>query len=199
MYHAVEQLGAEYLAHIQDENNPDRPLNQQNPPQRIRAIQAAFGDRPEASIKPYEVTDWLKSLKLAPATLNRYKSTFSAMYRYARERAKLTVNPVRDVPQFSVTLPDPRYLRPEEERRLRHVLRKWIDDCPEHHRLTKLFLRSHPPGLTIAIGTGMRKGNQYCLRWDDCDLTRRVIQLPQTKNGKPQSIPMIDDVYRALR
>ena len=100
MYHAVEQLGAEYLAHIQDENNPDRPLNQQNPPQRIRAIQAAFGDRPEASIKPYEVTDWLKSLKLAPATLNRYKSTFSAMYRYARERAKLTVNPVRDVPQF---------------------------------------------------------------------------------------------------
>lgn len=195
----IDEIASEYLAHIQDENNPDRPEDQVNPPQRIRGIQAAFGDRRAGSIKPFEITDWLKSLKLSPATLNRYKSTFSAMYRYAKERAKLTVNPVRDVPQFSVTLPDPRYLKPEEEQRLRAVLRKWINDCPETHRLTKLFLRSHPIELTVAIGTGMRKGNQYRFKWEDCDFTRRVIHLPKTKNGKPHSIPMIDDVYTALR
>src|SRR5580698_5532232 len=111
----IQKLGDEYLAYIQDENNPNRPSDQQNPPQRIHAIQAAFGDRPAASIKAYEISDWLRSLKRSPATLNRYRSTFSAMYRYAKERDKVKVNPVRDFSQFTVTLPKPRYTseRPE--------------------------------------------------------------------------------------
>lgn len=194
----VGKLADEYLAHIQDENNPERPQDQENPPQRRLVIKKAFGDKAAALIKPYEVSDWLNSLKLAPATLNRYKSTFSAVYRYAKERGKLTVNPVRDVPQFSVTLPLPRFLRPQEEGKLRGVLQKWIDNCPEHHRLTKLFLMCHPLELTIAIGTGLRKGNQYRLRWEYCDFAGWLINIPKTKNGDPITIPMIDDVYRAL-
>jgi integrase len=195
----ISELADQYLAHIQDENNPERPLDQENPPQRLGAIKKAFGDRPAAMIKPYEVTDWLKSLKLAPATLNRYKSTFSAVYRYAKERAKLTVNPVRDVPQFSVPDLPPQYLKPDQEQRLRAVLRKWIDECPDHHRLKKLIVMCHPYELTIAIGTGFRKGNQYRLRWEHCDFENRVINLPKTKNGGAHTIPMIDDVNDALR
>src|SRR5277367_5048423 len=195
----IQQLGDEYLAYIQDENNPNRPADQQNPPQRIHAIQAAFGDRSAASIKAYEVSDWLRSLKRSPATLNRYRSTFSAMYRYAKERDKVKVNPVRDFSQFTVTLPKPRYLTLDEERKLRAVLQKWVDGCPDHHRLTKLILQTHPLELTVAIGTGMRKGNQYQLRWEDCDFTRKEIHLPRTKNGTHHVVPMIDDVYKALR
>ena len=194
----IQKLGDEYLAYIQDEDNPDRPLDQQNPPQRIRAIQAAFGDRPAASLKAYEISDWLKSLKRSPATLNRYRSTLSAMYRYAKERDKVKVNPVRDFSQFTVTLPKPRYLTLDEERRLRAVLKRWADECPDHHRLTKLLLRTHPLELTVAIGTGMRKSNQYQLRWEDCDFARRELHLPRTKNGTSHIVPMIDDVYKAL-
>src|SRR5271163_2701268 len=150
----VAELADEYLAHIQDENNPNRPDDQENPPQRLDVIKEAFGDRPAAIIKPYEVTDWLKRLQLAPGTLNRYKSTFSAIYRYAKERGQLTVNPVRDVPQFGVILPPPRFLTVEHEQRLRAVLTKWIDDYPSHHELTKLYLRCHPLELTIAMKTG---------------------------------------------
>jgi integrase len=176
-------LGDEYLAYIQDEHNPNRPADQHNPPQRIHAIQAAFGDRPAASIKAYEINDWLRSLKRSPATLNRYRSTFSAMYRYAKERDKVKVNPVRDFSQFTVTLPKPRYLTLDEERKLRAVLQKWIDGCPDHHRLTKLVPRTHPLELTVAIGTGMRKGNQYQLRWEDCDFTPKEIHLPRKKKA----------------
>jgi len=135
----VGQLADEYLAHIQDENNPNRPEDQQSPQQRLRIVKAAFGDRPAATIKPYEITDWLKSLKLGPATLNRYKSNFSAIYRYAKERAKLTVNPVRAVPQFKVVLLAPRFLKQEQEQKLRAVLQKWIDDCRDRRRITKLY------------------------------------------------------------
>ena len=194
----VAELADEYLAHIQDENKPDRPEDQENPPQRLSVITEAFGDRPAAVIKPYEITDWLKRLQLAPATLNRYKSTFSAIYRFAKERGKLTVNPVRDVPQFAVTLPAPRFLTAEQEGRLRGVLKKWIDDCPNDHQVTKLHLRCHPLELTIAMKTGMRKGNQYRLRWSWCDFASHHIHLPRAKNGEAQTIPMIDDVYSAL-
>ena len=63
-------------------------------------IQKAFGDRPAASIRPYEICDWLTALRRKPATLNRYKSTFSAIYTYAKDRELVAVNPVRDVKQL---------------------------------------------------------------------------------------------------
>jgi hypothetical protein len=62
--------------------NPIKFKDQANPPRRVGLIKKIFGDRAAASIKPYEITDWLASLDRAPATLNRYKTTFSAVYRY---------------------------------------------------------------------------------------------------------------------
>ena len=79
------QLCADYLSHIQDPANPRRPSDQVNPPERLRAIGEASGDRSALSVMPYEVEDWLKSLKKKPGTLNRYRSTFSSVYRYAKE------------------------------------------------------------------------------------------------------------------
>ena len=198
----VAELCDEYLAHIQDPRNPSRPSDQVNPPHRIRAVKEAFGDRAAASIMPYEVSDWLKSLGKAPATLNRFRSTFSSVYRYARERAKVHINPVRETSQVKVRLPNPRWLQPDEETRLRTVLTGWIEDCPAHYRIKRLHLACHPLELTIALGTGMRKGNQYAIRWDEhIDFPNRAIHLPpsMTKTGKAQSIPMIDDVFDALK
>ena len=110
----------------------------------------------------------------------------------------MKVNPVRDFSQFTVTLPKPRYLTLVEERRLTVVLKRWVDECPEHHRLTKLLLRTHPLELTVAIGTGRRKSNQYQLRWEDCNFARRELHRARTKNGTSHIVPMIDDVYKAL-
>jgi integrase len=198
----VGQLCDEYLDHIQSESNPNRPSDQFSPPQRIAAIKEAFGDRAAVSVLPHEIRAWLHGLGKKPATLNRYRSVLSSVYRYAKEQSKITVNPVRDLKQFKVLLPNPRWLRPGEEGKLRAVLNKWIADCPDHHRLTKLFLRCHPIELTVALGTGLRKGNQYALRWDThVDFDKREFHLPpsMTKTGKALNIPMIDDVYDALR
>jgi len=198
----VGQLCTDYLAHIQDPANPRRPSDQVNPPQRLRAIEQVFGERSALSVMPYEVEDWLKDLKKKPGTLNRYRSTFSSVYRYAKERAKINVNPVRDTMQFKVHLPNPRWLQPDEEKALRTVLNGWIEACPPHHRIKRLFLRCHPIELTVALGTGMRKGNQYAIRWDEhVDFPLRAFHLPpsMTKTGKAQTIPMIDDVFDALK
>jgi integrase len=53
--------------------------------------------------------------------------------------------------------------------------------------------------LDVALGTGMRKSEQYRLTWDDVDFERREIILRETKNGSSRTVEMIDDVVTALR
>ena len=136
-----------------------------NPRQRLRAIREAFGDRSALSVMPYEVEDWLKGLKKKPGTLNRYRSTFSSVYRYAKERAKTTINPVRDTPQFRVYLPNPRWLQSDEERKLRAVLDGWVSACPEHHRIKRLIppLPCHRANGRARNGNAERQSVRYAV------------------------------------
>ena len=191
-------LCKQYLGHIQNPNNPERPKDQRNPPQRVATIKAAFGDRPAASLKPYEIKDWLISLGLSAATLNRYKSTLSAIFTYAKEREQVVTNPVRDVPHFKVADKLPRWMSEEEEDKLRRVIDKWIRLTPSEHKVTRLLFREHLNEITVGSQTGMRKGNQYALRWEDVDFKLRLITLPDTKSGTPHTVPMTDDVHKAL-
>jgi hypothetical protein len=160
----VSELCDKYLAHIQNEDNPDRPSDQINPPRRLEAIKEKFGLRVAAAIQPAEIRAWLIAMGKKPATLNRYRSVFSSVYRYAKEEGLLTVNPVRDLKQFKVESPNPRWLQPGEEKAIRDVLNRWVKECPDHHRVTKLYLMCHPIELSVALGTGLRKRNQYAIK-----------------------------------
>ena len=195
----VGDLCDQYLAHIQNPNNPERPKDQVNPPQRLEAIKEAFGTCSAGSLQPHAIKDWLISLGLAAATLNRYKSTLSAVYTYAKERRLAETNPCRDVPHFAVAQSFPRWMSEAEEDRLRAVLNRWIRETPREHEITRLELREHPNEVTVGSQTGMRKGNQYALRWADVDFKLRLITLPDTKTGEPHTVPMTNDVYEALR
>jgi integrase len=194
----LNDLCDQYLAHVQNPNNPERPKDQVNPPQRVAVIKRAFGYRAAASIKPHELKDWLISLGLAAGTLNRYKSTVSAVYTYARERELLETNPCEHVPHFAVSLGNPRWMSESEEDKLRAVIHKWIDETPREHTVTRLLLREHLNEITIGSQTGMRKGNQYALEWRDVDFKLRLITLPDTKSGTPHTVPMTEDVHAAL-
>ena len=131
--------------------------------------------------------------------MNRYKSVFSAIYRFGKIRSRVQVNPVRDVKQFRVQLGPPRYLKPAEEKRLYNVLAHWISDCPLKNKLRRLELQCHPYEIDIAIGTGLRKANQYAMRWEWVDFRDRTISVPSTKTGKPLTLPMIERVFVALK
>ncbi len=195
----VSELCDQYLAHIQNPNNPERPKDQVNPPQRLRVIKEAFGERSAASVQPHEIKDWLISLGRAAGTLNRYKSTLSAVYTYAKERDLVESNPCRDVSHFAVTLGLPRWMSDAEEDQLRAVLETWIAETPEEYEMTRLELREHPNEITVGSQTGMRKGNQYALTWDDINFKLGLITLPDTKTGVPHTVPMTDDVNAALK
>ena len=59
-----------------------------NPPIRIAAIRARFGDQQADSVRPAEITSWLESLGVKPGTEARYKSTLSLCYREGMKNQK---------------------------------------------------------------------------------------------------------------
>lgn len=193
----LSELCDDLLRHIQ--SKPNVYKDQRNPPFRIGLIREKFGDRPAVSLRPYEISDWLDSLNRAPATVNRYKVTFSSIYRYGKQRDKVSVNPAREVSQQKLNNGVIRYLKLEEEKRLRAVLQKAVDACGPQNERRKKRLMHRIYELDIALGTGMRKGEQYGLTWGDLDFKLRVITLRDTKNGSTRTVPMIDDVVNAFR
>lgn len=52
--------------------------------------------------------------------------------------------------------------------------------------------------VTVALHTGMRRGEILSLKWDAVDILHGFIQVSQSKNGQPRTIPMNDTVKRAL-
>lgn len=105
---------------------------------------------------------------------------------------------MRDVKQAPVNNAIVRYLKPEEEARLRAVLQADVDACGPQNERRRMRLLHRIYELDIALGTGMRKGEQYGLRWGDVDFKARVITLRDTKNKSSRTVPMIDDVVTAF-
>ena len=46
--------------------------------------------------------------------------------------------------------------------------------------------------LKIGLFTGMRRGEIARLRWENIDLERRQLHIPETKNGDPLDLPLSD-------
>jgi integrase len=73
---------------------------------------------------------------------------------------------------------------PEEEPRLMAAL-----DGPRAHLKTAVI---------VALGTGMRLGEQLCLKKRQVDFLRNIVTPTETKNGKDRDIPMNIEVRAAL-
>ena len=54
------------------------------------------------------------------------------------------------------------------------------------------------PIIFIAIETGLRRGEIMGLTWDAMDLKSRTAHIPQTKTGKPRTIPLTDAALAIL-
>jgi integrase len=194
----VGKLCDDFLTYVK--KHPKEYKDQRNPPFRVNLIRQEFGERPAASIRPRDIADWLDSIEgKAPATLNRLKATFSAIYRYGMERDTVDSNPARLVKQRKMHNAVVRFLSPKEEERIRAVLQKAVDDCPPRNTQMRKRLLHRIYEFDVSLGTGMRKGEQYNLCWPDIDFEARSITVQDSKNGHPRTVPMIDDVYDALK
>lgn len=195
----VESLCDLLLKHIQNPKQAHKYKDQANPPRRLGQIKKEFGGRIASGVKAHEISDWLESMDTAPATRNRLKTTFSAVYRHGARKGKVSVNPARDVASEPVGEGVIRALSDKEEERLRKVLQGDVDACGPTKPTLKERAQHHIYELDVALGAGLRRGEQYKLTWPDIDLEARKIDVKNTKTGADRVVYMNEDVYRAFK
>lgn len=182
----------------QIKERPAEYKDQKNPPYRIGVIREAFGPRPAASIKVSDISDWFRSLLGAPATQNRYRAMFSAIYNYGVQRDLIQNNPVRSTKPLPVDNGVIRYLLPSEEERIRKVLQEDIDACgPRNERYRKRMVH-RVCEFDVALFTGMREGEQYDLVWDDVSFETKEAIARDTKNGTSRQVHLTKTAIKAL-
>jgi len=147
------------LKHIQNPRQAHKYRDQANPPRRLGQIKKEFGNRIASGVKAHEISDWLESMDTAPATRNRLKTTFSAVYRHGAQKDKIAVNPARDVPSEKVSEGVIRALSLADEQKLRKVLQDDVDACGPTKPTLRERAQHHIYELSVALGAGLRRGD----------------------------------------
>ena len=154
----------------------------------MKIVRAVFGQMPLDSVTVENVNDWMNGMRrdgYAEATANRRRSILSGIFSLAERLGKIDRNPVKKVPAFKANNRKTRtFTFVEETEILKH--------CPEWLQHV----------VKVAVESGMRRGEIVGMRWEDVDIVRDFITIPETKNGQPRTIPMnarLKDVLLALR
>lgn len=148
----------------------------------LNAFKDEFGNRVAAEMTPDDVDKWISSHKdWTPATMNRYKATLGKALQLAVVSGHLQRNVARLVTARREDNTRVRWLKDDEEKRLRQFMSPALTDI-----------------VTFALMTGCRKGEQFALTWDRVDFKRRVVQFVKTKTGKDREVPMSETCYKIL-
>ena len=128
--------------------------------------------------------DYLKRIQtpIQPATLNRELSLLKHVYTKAIEWGKCKENPAKKVKKLKGEVKRVRFLMPDE-------VQKLVSNCVDHLK----------PIVTVAVHTGMRKGELFGLKWEQVNFEQGIITLCDTKNGERRDIPMDETVRTTLK
>ncbi len=131
-----------------------------------------------------------RSAGLAASTVNGHLAVLSALLRCAVEWGELDAAP--KMPRLAVAPAEFDWLRPAEADTLLAV-------AAAEPKWSAMF--------TLALRTGLRRGEIFALKWGDIDFERRVVdvrhsvyrgRLGSTKGNRSRSIPLSADVIIAL-
>jgi len=124
--------------------------------------------------------------QLSPATVNRYHSSISSVFKYGchRKVGWLKENPARF-----------------EQMKEAPVIDRFLDR-EERESLMAACKGSSWPGLyplvLLGLMTGARLGNLMNLRWSDIDLQVGTARIGITKNGKPITLPLTGTILKEI-
>ena len=144
-----------------------------------------FGKVPLDDITPQTIKAYLDTRDdLTKTTINRYRGTISMIFQEAIRNGKAKANPARLVRLHREDNSRVRFVTYPEEAVIRAIIR---ERCSIHE-----------PELTLALETGMRRGELYSLDWDRVDLDRRQLLLLKTKNGTARVVILTAAAVSAL-
>ncbi|MDA8254464.1 MAG: site-specific integrase [Betaproteobacteria bacterium] len=149
---------------------------------RLKAVEDKFSGFNLSAVTPAMVAKWRDELskKLAPQTVQHYLAVLNRLYKAAARDFGIPLplgNPVAAVRMPTISNARERRLEGDEETRLLAAL-----DASRGKHLKAVAL--------LALETAMRRGELLALRWEFVDLKRRVVHLPETKNGSTRDVPL---------
>lgn len=158
--------------------------------QALTRFLAVTGDRWVYSVtaKHIDLYKVARLKTLSPVTLNIELRTLRAAFNTALRWKLLTENPFRNVPLIRIPDQQPLHLTQEDFRKLLSVITEgWFKDL-----------------ITVAVYTGLRRGELLNLQWKDVNFERKIICIQsssdfRTKFGKRRIVPMNADVEKILR
>ena len=116
-----------------------------------------------------------------PATVNRELALLKHMYSKAIEWGRYEENPAKKVKLLKGEVKRVRFLMPDD-------VQKLLSNCADHLK----------PIVTVAVHTGMRKGELLSLNWDQVNFEQGIISLLDTKNHERRDISMNETVKATL-
>jgi integrase len=178
---------------------------------RLRVIFASFLDTRLVDLTPFAIERWrtarLKAGK-SKATVNRDLVALKAAVSKAVTWGYVKAHPLAPVKPYHVDARAVvRYLKPDEEMRLLAALAT-RDETRRQRRISgDLWRRERgyaergplgtytdhlTPLVTVALHTGLRRGELFGLRWQDVDLTRAMLTVRGygAKSGQTRHIPL---------
>lgn len=120
--------------------------------------------------------------KRSAATVNYHISVLSKIFSLALDSEFIESNPCFRVKKLKLNNQRTRVLSIEEEERLFAALgdNKLISDI-----------------VSLALHTGMRRGEIFNLKWFDVDFSRNLIQVRESKSGRKRFVP-VNETVRSL-
>jgi len=154
----------------------------------LHAFGKHFGDTPLSQITSWDIEKWKADLRktLKPGSVNRHITVLKHMFKKSVEWGLAKTNPTVGIKRFPEADPRTRFLSEDELERL-------LAACKEQKRQPWLL-----PLVTVAVHTGMRRGELLGLLWSNVDLNRELITLQQHKTLKNKYIPINEAAREAL-
>lgn len=120
-----------------------------------------------------------------PAYGNRVLALISSIFGRAIEWGLLQENPCLGVRRHKEQARE-RFLSGDELHRLFSALEE------EQNETARDF-------FLVALLTGARRANVLEMKWADIDFESAIWRIPHTKNGTPQSVPLVQDIIELLQ
>ena len=117
----------------------------------------------------------------ADSTINRHLGFLSKVLNLAKKDGLIERNPCEGIRRFP-EIRKTRFLTEEELIRLKNIM------LPEHWAM-----------VAFAIETGIRREEQFGLRWDCVDFENAVLTIPLPKGGKTRHVPLTPGAIAILR
>ena len=165
-----------------------------------RPLVAFFGDCDASRIKEIHVEKYCSDrvAHVMPATVRREIGTLSAAYNHAVTKLHWNLkNPCTHAAKPKKPKGRVRWITHSEASTLIAAARSPLDrHCkPLTAEACSTVLADF---IELALNTGCRKSELLSLKWDDVDLSTRLLKLQETKSGEWQTVPINEQARQVL-